>query len=434
VVVGEQVARTLGKDMKMPGFRAGKIPPKVVVQRLGREVVLDEAIRSSLGRWYLQAVETTGIHPVGDPDLTLGDQGGDGDSWSFSFEIGVRPVATLGTYMGVEAPRRQPHADPEAVEAQVGELRERMSRLETVEEPAGEGDFVVMDYVGTLVGDDEPFDGGTGTDQLIELGSGRLIPGFEEGLSGAAAADERTVEVSFPDDYQAEHLAGRAATFAVTVKEVRRKVLPELDDQFASDAAGFDTLDELREDIAARLREQDEGRAEAEYREAVLDAVVDEAQITVPNALIVSRARELLDRMMHNLEHQGISREMYLQISGRTEEELLEEGSADAQRTLEREAVLAAIAEAESIEPAEGDVLDALQATAAREDTTPEKLRARLEKAGRLDDLLEDLRQRAALDLIVEHATAAEAPAGDAAQDDEAQADEVVDDPASGRS
>ena len=404
----DQVARSLGRDMKMPGFRAGKIPSKVVVQRLGREVVLDEAIRATLGRWYVQAVEETGIQTVGDPDLSLGDQGGPGEPWSFSFEIGVRPVATLGTYKGLEAPRREPAADEEIVNGQLDELRERMSRLETVEEPAGEGDFVVMDYVGTLAGEDEPFEGGTGSDQLIELGSGRLIPGFEEGLTGASAGDDRTVELSFPDDYQAEHLAGRDATFAVTVKEIRRKVLPELDDTFASDAAGFETLDELREDIATRIREQDEQRAEAEFREAVLDAAVEQATVEVPNPLIRARSAELMERMLHNLEHQGIQRDMYFQIAGKTEDELLEEGSEEAERTLEREAVLAAIVDAEDLEPTDSDILDALQSSAVRDETTPEKLRERLEKAGRLDDLLDDLRQRAALDLIVEHATAVE--------------------------
>ncbi len=404
----DQVARSLGRDMKMQGFRPGKIPSKVVVQRLGREVVLDEAIRATLGRWYQQAIETSGIHPVGEPDLSLGDQGPAGEAWSFSFEIGVRPVATLGEYKGLEAPRREPAADDEVVTGQIDELRERMSRLETVEDAAGEGDFVVMDYVGTLADEDEPFEGGTGSDQLIELGSGRLIPGFEEGLTGASAGDDRTVNLTFPDDYQAEHLAGRAATFAVTVKEIRRKVLPELNDEFASDAAGFDTLDELREDIASRLKEQDEQRAEAEYREAVLDAAVDQATVTVPNALIASRAAELMERMLHNLQHQGISRDMYFQISGKSEEELLEEGSDEAELTLKREAVLAAVVEAEGLEPADGDVLDALQASATRDDTTPEKLRDRLEKAGRLDDLLDDLRQQAALDYMVEHATAIE--------------------------
>lgn len=401
----EQVARAIGRDMKMPGFRAGKIPPKVVVQRIGREAVFEETVRSTIARWYVQAVDETGIHTVGDPDLTLGDQSGPGEPWSFSFEIGVRPEATLGAYKGLEAPRREPTADEDAIEQQLGELRDRMSRLETVEAPAGEGDFILMDYVGTLAGEDEPFEGGTGSDQLIELGSGRLIPGFEEGLTGASAGDQRTVTVAFPGEYQVEELAGRSATFDVNVKEVRRKELPELDDQFASDAAGFETLAELREDIAARLREHDERHADAEYREAVLDAAVAQATITIPNALIAARAKDLLERMLHGLEHQGIRRDMYFQMAGKSEEELLEEGADDAERTLRREAVLAAIVEAEDLEPSEGEVLDALQAAAAREQTTPEKLRTQLEKAGRLDELVEELRQRAALELIVEHAT-----------------------------
>ncbi len=409
----EQAARTLARDMKLPGFRKGKVPAQVVVQRLGREVVVDEAIRGSLGRWYVGALDVARIHPVGDPDISLGDGGAPaaGEPLEFSFEIGVRPAATIGIYKGLEVARREPAADPEAIDAELEQLRERMSKLETVEEPAQTGDFVVMDYVGTLDGEDEPFEGGTGTDQLIELGSGRLIPGFEEGLTGAAAGDERAIALTFPDEYGAEQLAGRDAAFAVTVSEVRRRVLPALDDDFASDAAGFDTLEQLREDIAARLKEADERRAEADYREAVLDAAVDQATVEVPGPLVEARARELLHRMMHQLEHQGISPQVYMQISGKTEDELLEDGRGDAEQTLRREAVLAAVVEAEQLEPSDGDVLDALQGSAAQENTTPEKLRERLDKAGRLDDLLDDLRQRAAVDLLVEHAVAVEAPA-----------------------
>src|SRR5206468_2855349 len=147
------------------------------------------------------------------------------------------------------------------------------ARLETAERAAQPGDFVVMDYEGTLAGESEPFEGGSGRDQMIELGSGRLIPGFEDQLQGAAAGDEREVKVTFPADYQAEHLAGNDAAFAVTVKEVREKVLPDLDDDFALEQAGFDSLDELKEDIRTKLREADERRVEQAFREAVVDAV-----------------------------------------------------------------------------------------------------------------------------------------------------------------
>ncbi len=173
---------------------------------------------------------------------------------------------------------------------------------------------MVMDYLGTL--DGEAFAGGEGRDQMVELGSGRLVPGFEEQLTGASAGEERTVKVTFPDDYGADELAGKEAEFAVTVKEIKAKELPELDDDLAAEA-GFDTLDELRDDIRERLSEGEEQRIEAEFREAVLDSAVAGATIDVPDALVEARARELWDQMLHSLSHQGISKEMYLQISGR---------------------------------------------------------------------------------------------------------------------
>jgi trigger factor len=400
----QDTARRLGRDLKMPGFRKGKVPPPIVIQRVGRDYVLDETVRGTLGRWYVEALDASGIHPVGDPDVDLGDLPQPGDPLTFTIEIGVRPTAQLGEYKGVEAPKREPEASEEALQAELEALRERAARLDTVEEAAGDGDFVVMDYLGTIEG--EAFAGGEGRDQLLELGSGRLIPGFEEQLKGAKAGEERTVTVTFPDDYGAEHLAGKEAQFAVTVKEVKRKRLPELDDEFASDQVGFDTLDELREDVASKIREADEQRAEAEFREAVLDAVVAGATVEVPDTLVDARARELWERMLHSLGHQGISKDAYLQISGKSEEEILAEAKPDAEQALRREAVIAAVIEAEQIEPSDGDVLAALQASATREGTTPEKLRQRLESAGRLDELREDLAQRAAIDYLVEHATA----------------------------
>ena len=400
----QRTARAMGRDLRMPGFRKGKVPPPVVIQRVGREAVVDEAVRGQIGRWYLDAIDDAGIKPVGDPQLDIGDLPAQGQPLTFSIEIGVRPTATLGTYKGVEVGKREAAADEDAVQGELDALRERSARLETVDEPAGENDFIVMDYRGTI--DGVAFEGGEARDQLIELGSGRLVPGFEEQLTGAKAGDQRTVKITFPDDYGAEELKGRDAEFEVTVNEVKRKELPELDDDFASDAAGFDTLDELKEDIASKLREADENRLEAEFREAVLDAVVADAKIEVPETLVDARARELWDRMIHSLGHQGITRENYLRIAGKDEDEIIAEARPDAEQALRREAVIAAVIEAEGITPSDGDVLDALQASAAREGTTPEKLRERLEKAGRLDELKEDLAQRQAVDLLAENARA----------------------------
>ena len=395
----EQAARGLARGMRVPGFRPGKAPAPVVIKRVGREAVLDEAVRESIGGWYTAAIEAANVVPVGEPDLDLSALPGEGEPLKFAIEIGVRPPAKLGDYKGLEVPRREADASDEAISEEIDHLRERSAKLETVERPAGRGDFVVMDFAGSV--DGTPFAGGEGRDQMVELGSGRLVPGFEDQLEGASAGDDRTVKLTFPEDYQAAELAGQEAEFAVTVKEVKAKDLPELDDELAAEA-GFDTLDELREDIRGRIAEAESSRIEAEFREAALDAAVANATVEVPDTLVEARARELWDQMLHSLSHQGISKEAYLRISGREEDEIVEAGKEDAAQALRREAVLAAIIEAEGIEPSEEELLEAVGQAA--EGDSPKKLFERLKSAGRLDSLKEDLAQRRALDLVAESA------------------------------
>jgi trigger factor len=399
----QQAAKRLGRGLRVPGFRAGKAPGPVIVQRMGRDAVLDEAVRDSIGAWYTAAIDAARIAPVGEPQLDLGDLPQQGEPLKFSIEIGVRPKASLGDYKGVEVGKREPAVSDDAIAAEVDRLRERSARLDTVERAAAEGDFVVMDYLGTL--DGEPFAGGEGRDQMVELGSGRLIPGFEEQLTGASAGDERTVSVTFPDEYGATELAGRDAEFAVTVKEIKAKELPKLDDDLAAEA-GFDTLDELREDIRSRLAEAEESQIEAEFREAALDSAVKNAALDIPDALVDARARELWDQMLHTLSHQGISREAYLRIAGRDEDDIVEQSKPDAEQALRREAVLAAVIEAEGIEPTEEEILEAVEQAAGSGPgrTSPKKLLERLKSSGRLETLKEDLAQRKALDLVAESA------------------------------
>ena len=407
----EGKARQLGRELKLPGFRRGKVPAPLVIQRVGRDAVLDQAVRDSLSRWYVEAIAAAGLVTVGDPKLDLSDLPDEGEALEFSIEIGVLPKAELGDYQGVEAPRREPVAEGEQIDREVDAMRERLARLETAERPAAQGDFVVIDYVGSLRVDDdagerlEPFEGGEGRDQLVELGGGNLIPGFEEQLVGASAGDEREVALTFPADYPAEQLAGQDAVFAVTVKEVKRKELPPIDDDLAIDA-GFDNIEELREDISARLLEADAARAEAEFREAALDAVVAEAKVPVTPALVEARAKEMWERMLHSLSHRGISREAYLQIAGRPEAEILADMSADAETALRREAVLTAIVAAEGIEPSEEQLLEAVAPAAEREEVEPAKLLEDLRSAGRIDELREDLAARLAVELIADRATA----------------------------
>ncbi len=397
----QQAARELGRDMRVPGFRKGKVPPPVVIRRLGREAVLDEALRGSLGNWYVDAIDRSGIVPVGEPELDVGDLPAEGQPLKFSLEIGVRPRATLGDYKGLEVGRREPHVQDAAIDEELERMRDRFATLDTVERPAEQGDHVVIDYLGTI--DGEPFDGGEGRDQLLELGSGRLIPGFEQQLTGAGPGDERTVEVTFPEDYP-DGLGGKDAQFAVTVKEVKAKRLPELDDEFASESAGFDTIAELRDDVLGRLREADEQSIEREFEEAVLDAAVAEAQIDVPEKLVHARAHELLDQTMTSLERRGISKEAYLQIAGKDEETLAHDAEPEAAQALRREAVLAAVVEAEEIDPSDEDIRTALEPSAERTGTKIEKLLEQLRANGRLDRVREDVATGRALELLVREA------------------------------
>jgi trigger factor len=405
----KSAAADLGREMRVPGFRSGKVPAEVVLRQVGREAVLDEAVRRGLPAWYEEALADAGIQTVGEPQVDLSDLPEAGSPLAFTIEIGVVPPAKLGDYKGIDVGRREPKVDDDEVNAELERLRESLASLENVDRPAGEGDFVVMDYVGSV--DGEQFDGGEGRGQVVELGSGRLIPGFEDQLGGASAGDERTVELTFPDDYPAEGLAGQQATFAVTVKEVKEKKLPELDDDFAVEAGGYDSLDELRSEIESRIAQAEERAIEAEFREAAVDAVVAQAQIAVPKELVHSKAHEMWHRTARRLQAQGINPEQYLQMTGKTEEELVVESEPDAETALKREAVLAAIVEAEGIEVTDEELEQALRASAPP-DASEKQLKRALKRAraqGADEALREDIAMRKAVDLVVENANPIEA-------------------------
>ena len=398
--------------MRVPGFRPGKAPAPVVIKRVGREAVLDEAVRESIGGWYTAAIDDAGVVPVGEPDLDLSPLPGEGEPLKFAIEIGVRPPAKLGDYKGLEVPRRDAEASDEAIDEEIERLRERSAKLETVDRPAGRGDFVVMDFAGSV--DGTPFAGGEGRDQMVELGSGRLVPGFEEQLEGAGAGEERTVKVTFPEDYQAAELAGQEAEFAVTVKEVKAKDLPELDDELA-DEAGFDTLDELRDDIrvahrrvrvlphrgrvprgrAGRRRRQRDDRGSRRARGGPLARAVgpDAALALAPGDLQGGLPPDLGPRGGGDRRAGQGGRRAGAPPRGRARRD--HRGREDrAQRG----------GGARGRRPGRGG------------QTSPKKLLERLKSAGRLDALKEDLAQRKALDLVTDSAKPVAAEAAPASR------------------
>ena len=396
----DRAAKHLAGEMKMPGFRKGKVPPQLVIQRIGREAVVEQAVRDSLPEWYEQAITDSGVITVGDPKLDVEDLPAEGEGLEFTIEIGVRPTAELGEYKDLEVGRPEIEVPAEAIDEELERLREGFGSLNPVERPAADGDIAVIDYEGTV--DGELFEGGAGTDMTVELGSERLLPEFEAGLVGKSTGEEAELNVTFPDDYGAEDLAGKAAVFKVKVNEVREKELPDLDDDFAQSASEFDTLDELREEIRSRMAEVLERRSEMEFRDAAVEAAAANATIDLPHDLIHARAHELWERFERTLQARGIDPQMYAQMQGKDRHEMISEGDESAELTLRREATLAAVAEAEDIQPTDEELIEALGSAEGKQ--KPEKVLAKLRQAGRDGLLREEVRLRKAAELIADSA------------------------------
>jgi trigger factor len=399
----QRAARSLAREMRLPGFRKGKAPPSLVIQRVGFGAVFEEALRESLPDWYEEALFDADLSPIGDPNIEIVSAPEDeGEPLSFKFEIGVRPGAELGEYRELEVGRAEPQAPEEMIDREIERIQAGFAKLEPVERAGAAGDVLLIDFEGLV--DDKAFEGGKADDYLLELGSGQLIEGFEDQLVGAKPGEAREVKVSFPADYQAEQLAGQDAVFKVDVKEVREKVLPDLDDEFASEASEFDTLEELRADIREKLTEVVDSRIEQDFRVAAIDAAAEQAKVDLPDQLVADRAAERWGRVERQLAARGMAPDSYLQMQGKTREEIIEESKPDAAQELRREAVLAAIVDAEGIEATEEELLEALAHPAEHERTTPEKLLNRLREKGRDAMIGEDIRFRKAIDIVAEGA------------------------------
>ncbi len=317
----------------------------------------------------------------------------------------MRPGAELGEYKGLEVGREEPEVPENAVETELKRLQEGFARLNPVEREAKEGDVVLIDYEGKI--DGELFEGGSAKDYLLELGEGRVLPELEKALVGANPGDERQATVPFPDDYPAEEVAGKTAEFEVKVKEVREKELPDLDDDFAAEASEFDTLAELRDHISGQIKEILDGQIAERFRESALDAAVTNAKVELPEPVVEARAAEMWRRVERSLQRQGMDPENYLQIQGKTREEMIQQARPEAEQALKREAVLEAVAKAEGIEVTEEDMLEALQVPPGHEDhghPEPADALKDIRESGREELLKEDLRMRRALELIAEQA------------------------------
>ena len=382
----EHAASDLAGSLRVPGFRKGKVPTRVVAARVGREALWEEALRSHLDSWFWSAAATSGIRPVANPEVDFDAIPDDGGPFRFTATVAVMPKPEVADWIGLEVPAAEPEVPQEIVDAELEELRATVAELVPVESRlVREGDTVVLD----LVGDET----GTQRDYVAEVGEGRLIEPLERALLGMTAGETKTVELPVDE--------ARTTEVSVTVKDVKEKVLPELDDDLARATSEFETLAELRADIEERLRDQLAGELEAKFREDAIDTLVDASQVDVPDALVDRRAAELWAGIARSLERRGITVETYLTMTGQSQEQIVARMREEAARALKRELVLEAVADklAVDVSDEEAEALLREQAQAAGE--SPDDTVALMRERGGFERLRDDLRLKKALDEIV---------------------------------
>jgi trigger factor len=399
----EHALSDLSQSVRLPGFRKGKAPKGLVMQRVGRDAVIEEALEHHLSGWYRRAVAVSGIDPVDRPTIDWEDEPVEGETFSFKAEVEVKPKPEVKSYKGMSGVRPPVEVPREAVDQELERLRMTVAELNPVERPAQAGDFVVIDFAGSI--DGTPFEGGSGTDYGIELGSGRLIGDLEKGLEGMKAGEEKDVPVTFPADYPAEHLAGQAASFHVAMKDVKERLLPDLDDEFATSVSEFDTLKELEDDITSRFREALQEESDRVFRSSVLDDLAKQLSSELPEPLVRGRMADMTRSMMESLAARGMEMSDYLRLTGQTAEQVVDSLRPQAEDAVRKDLVLEAVADAENIEITDDMVESFIREQATQGGEDPDELVSRLmEDPATLTALRIDLRLQKALDIVVDNA------------------------------
>ncbi len=394
------------EEMQLPGFRKGRVPVSLVIQNVGVDFIRGEALEDAIPEWGDEALKEAGLYDdaVGTSDLQVGPLDESKD-YAFTLKVQTMPVPALGEYKGLEVPKRQVEITDEQVSAQLAMLQERLASLQPVEDRAVQtGDFVLMDLSGSRDGGD--IEGAQGKDQMYEIGRGNLIPGFEDELVGAKAGDEKRFDITFPQDYHAEDLAGQQATFTVTVKEIKEKIVPELDDAFAADVSEFETLDELRNDIRERLQAAAEAGAQREFRATAVEKAVEHAILAVPSSMVDREAHRLFHQLEERVGEQGLTMDVYLGVLEKTEEDIEEEMRPQAEFIIKRQLVLEAIAQAEDLEVTDDDIAEVVKHDAEALGRDHLQLLADLEKSGRREALRDEMLVAKAADLVADSSVA----------------------------
>lgn len=387
--------------ISVPGFRKGKVPRQMIEKMYGPEIFYDDAANALIPDAYAAAADECELKLVSRPAIDI-VQIEKGQPFIFTAEVAVKPEVTLGEYKGIEVEKIDTTATEEEITAEVDKERENNSRTITVEDRGvQDGDMTVIDFEGFV--DGAPFDGGKGTDYPLTIGSGAFIPGFEEQLVGAELGKEVEVNVTFPEEYHAKDLAGKAAVFKCTVKEIKVKELPEADDEFAMDVSEFDTMEEYRADLKKKIEERKAADAKAKKEDAVIEKIIEGAAMEIPDAMIETQAEYLVDDFAQRMQMQGMSMDQYMQYTGATIESMTNQMKPQAKKRIESRLVLEAVAAAENIEI--GD--EAVEAEMSR---MAEAYKMELDKLKELisedekKNMREDLSIQKAIELVTEAA------------------------------
>ncbi len=387
--------------LSIPGFRKGKVPRKMIEQMYGKEIFYEDAANIVIPSAYAKAVDECTEEIVSQPTVDI-VQAEAGKPFIFTAEVALKPEVTLGMYKGVEVEKTDVAVTDEEVDAAIDRERENNARTISVEDRAvRDGDMTIIDYEGFV--DGESFEGGKDEDYPLTIGSGTFIPGFEEQLIGAELDKEVEVNVTFPEDYQASELAGKPAVFKCIVKEIREKELPELDDEFASEVSEFDTLAEYREDVKKNLTERKEAEAKAAKEEKVVEAIIADAKMDIPEAMLATQQRSMADDFAQRIRMQGITIDQYFQFTGLTREAFLEQLKPQAEERIKSRLVLEAVAKAENLEASDEEYTAEIKKMAEAYQMDEDKI---TEMIGEFEQksIKEDICIRKALDLAVESA------------------------------
>lgn len=389
------------KKISIPGFRKGKVPRQMLEKMYGPEIFYDDAVNSMIPEHYEKAYDECGLDIVSQPEIDV-VQMEKGQPFIFTAEVAVKPGVTLGEYKGLKVDKISVEVAEEDVDAEIQRERERNGRtVEVTDRAVQDKDMVTLDFEGTV--DGEPFAGGEGTDYPLTIGSGSFIPGFEEQLIGAEIGKEVEVNVTFPEEYHAAEVAGKPAVFKCTVKTVKERELPDLDDEFASEVSECDTMEEYRAEVEKKLLDRKTAEAREKVEDQAVDQAAENAEMDIPQAMIDFQVRQMEDQMSYRLRMQGMTKEMYYQMTGLTDERIRQDLEKQAVKSIRTRLTLEAVAKAENIEVSDERLEEELQKMADNYKMEVEKLKENMGEK-EIEDLRENIVVQDAITLIADAA------------------------------